>query len=73
MQDVTNFFYYDTFVKNGLPQIIWEFGDNVKPDWIHVTAFPESKKMVGGLRWNEKKITRAIRENGKTKYIPFDL
>lgn len=54
-------------------QIIWEFGDNVKPDWIHVTAFPESKKMVGGLRWNEKKLTRAVRVDGATKYIAFDL
>jgi hypothetical protein len=65
---------FEWIVKNlTFAQIIWEFGSNVEPDWIHVTAFPESKKIVGGLRWNEKKLTRAIKENDKTKYIAFDL
>jgi hypothetical protein len=54
-------------------QIIWEFGTDTEPDWIHVTAFPESKKLVGGLRWNEKKLTRAIKVGNTTKYIPFSL
>jgi hypothetical protein len=54
-------------------QMIYEFGDEKEPNWIHVTAFPESKKSMGGLIWNQKKLTRAIKVNGITKYINFDL
>lgn len=54
-------------------QIIWEFGTETNPDWIHVTAFKQSRGTVGGLAWNQKKLTRAVRVNGVTKYIPFDL
>jgi len=50
-------------------QLIWEFGDDEKPDWIHVSLVDE--KVAG--RKNRKETLRAIRtESGETKYIPFD-
>lgn len=47
-------------------QVIWEFGNDTNPDWVHVSC---KRGDIG----NRKKITRAIREGGKTKYIPFNL
>ena len=41
-------------------QLIYEFGTNDNPDWIHVSYV--SKKE------NRNRVLRAIRENGKTKY-----
>jgi zinc D-Ala-D-Ala carboxypeptidase len=54
------------FVKNNLvwDQLIWEFGTTKEPDWVHISYKKEG---------NRKQILRAIKENGKTKYIPFDL
>ena len=41
-------------------QLIWEFGDDDNPDWVHVSyVSPED---------NRKRCLRASRENGKTKY-----
>lgn len=63
------------WIVDNLPfaQIIWEYGTSIEPDWIHVTAFPESKKMIGNLRWNQKKLARCIRSNGRPTYIPLDI
>lgn len=51
------------YIKNNLEfdQIIWEFGNDKNPDWVHVSYADK----------NRKKVTKAIRENGKVKYIPF--
>ena len=51
------------YIKENLDfdQMIWEFGNDENPDWIHVSY-------VGADR-NRKKILRAVRESGKTKYI----
>ena len=51
------------YIKENLDfdQMIWEFGNDENPDWIHVSY-------VGADR-NRKKILRAVRANGKTKYI----
>lgn len=56
-------FYY---IKNNLvwDQLIWEFGDTNEPAWVHVSYSEKG---------NRKQILRAIKENGKTKYINFDL
>ncbi len=43
-------------------QLIWEFGNNENPEWVHV-----SYKKDG----NRKKLTKAITENGVTRYIPY--
>lgn len=60
---------FDWVVKNlNFDQIIWEFGNDLGPDWLHISC---KRNNVG----NRKKVTRAIRvvENGKTvtKYVPF--
>ena len=63
--DLTNadIFY---FVKDNLEydQLIWEFGDDEQPDWVHV-----SYKKEGNNRYQNLK---AVRVNGKTKYLPFE-
>ena len=49
-------------------QLIWEFGTDENPDWVHVSAVDE--KVAG--RKNRKEVLRAIRtESGETKYLPF--
>jgi len=50
------------FIKDHLDfdQIIWEFGDDDNPDWVHV-SFVSSKD-------NRNRCLKAYRKNGKTKY-----
>ena len=41
-------------------QLIWEFGDNKNPDWVHVSyVSPEE---------NRNRCLKAYRDKGKTKY-----
>ena len=50
------------FIKEHLDfdQMIWEFGDDDNPDWVHVSyVSPEE---------NRKRCLKAFREDGKTKY-----
>jgi hypothetical protein len=56
-------FYY---IKENLifDQIIWEFGDDDNPEWVHV-----SYKRDGG---NRNKVTIAYRKNGRTYYKRWD-
>lgn len=53
------------FIKEKLSydQLIWEFGNDHNPDWVHV-----SYSANGSQR---KQVLKAIKENGKTKYIPY--
>ena len=41
-------------------QMIWEFGDDDNPDWVHISYVSEDK--------NRNRCLKAYRENGKTKY-----
>ena len=41
-------------------QIIWEFGDDKNPAWVHVSYVSEAK--------NRHRCLQAYKENGKTKY-----
>lgn len=43
-------------------QIIWEFGNNDNPAWVHVSF---SKNGNRGI------VLKAIKENGKTKYVNY--
>lgn len=54
-------FYY---IKNNctFDQLIWEFGSENAPDWVHVSY----NKGV-----NRKQILRAIKSGGKTIYKPY--
>jgi zinc D-Ala-D-Ala carboxypeptidase len=42
-------------------QMIWEFGNEDNPDWVHVSYVSEDK--------NRNRILKAVRDDGKTKYI----
>ena len=57
---VTNKMVYD-YIKDNLPfdQLIWEFGDDTNPDWVHV-SYNEGK--------NRNQKLKAIKSNGKTSY-----
>lgn len=42
-------------------QMIYEFGSESNPDWVHVSYVSEEK--------NRNRILKAVRDDGKTKYI----
>jgi hypothetical protein len=42
-------------------QLIWEFGDDENPDWIHV-SYVEHRK-------NRGRVLRAVRRGGRTTYL----
>jgi zinc D-Ala-D-Ala carboxypeptidase len=52
--------YY--YIKDNLnfDQLIWEFGDDSNPDWVHVSYVSEDE--------NRKRCLMALKENGKTVY-----
>ena len=54
------FMYY--YIKDNLDfdQLIWEFGTDGSPDWVHVSYVDEDS--------NRKRCLKAYREDGKTKY-----
>ena len=51
------------YIKDNLDfdQVIWEFGDEKNPNWVHISWVSH--------RPNRKKLTIAKKVNGKTKYI----
>ncbi len=53
------------YIKNYLPfdQLIWEFGTNENPDWVHV-----SYSSTGNQR---KQALKAVKIDGKTRYNPY--
>ena len=59
----TDLFYY---IKDNLPysELIWEFGNEDKPDWVHVA--------IAKGREDEKNTKIAYRVDGKTKYAKWD-
>ena len=50
------------FIKEHLDfdQMIWEFGDDDNPDWVHVSYVSEDK--------NRNRCLKAYKKNNKTKY-----
>ena len=61
--EVTNRMVFD-FIKNKLDfdQLIWEFGTDFNPDWVHVSF------VKTGYR---KQKLKAVRSGGKTTYLPI--
>ena len=55
-----SYMYY--YIKDNLDfdQLIWEFGTDAEPDWVHVSYVDEDS--------NRKRCLKAYKENGKTKY-----
>lgn len=58
---VTNADIYN-YIKDNLvfDQLIWEFGTDKNPDWVHV-SYAEGK--------NRKQILKAVKVGGKTQYL----
>ena len=50
------------YIKNHLDfdQLIWEFGDNNNPAWVHISYVSESE--------NRRRVLKASKKNGKTIY-----
>jgi hypothetical protein len=63
MGDVLNVDIFE-YIKNSLEfdQLIWEFGNPLNPDWVHVSYNQGN---------NRKQVLRAIKVNGKTAYAPY--
>ena len=67
--DIDDIYGYKTnkemfeWVKENLDfdQMIWEFGNEDNPDWVHISYVSEDK--------NRNRILKAVRDDGKTKYI----
>jgi hypothetical protein len=59
--DITNKEIFD-YIKNNLSfdQLIWEFGTDKNPDWVHVSYESNGKQ--------RKQILKAAKKNGKTYY-----
>jgi len=51
------------FIKENLDfdQMIWEFGDDSNPNWVHVSYVSPKE--------NRNRCLKAYKENGKTKYM----
>jgi zinc D-Ala-D-Ala carboxypeptidase len=50
------------YIKESLEfdQLIWEFGNDEQPDWVHVSY---------NLGKNRMRILKAVKQNGRTQYI----
>lgn len=61
---VTNKMIFD-YIKDNLnfDQLIWEFGNDAAPDWVHVSYESTGKQ--------RKQILRAVRKGGATSYVPY--
>lgn len=61
---ITNKMVFE-YIKNNLDfdQLIWEFGDDTNPDWVHVSYESNGRQ--------RKQILKAVRVNGKTTYKPW--
>lgn len=64
LQGITNKMVFD-YIKESLEfdQLIWEFGSDSNPDWVHVSYESTGKQ--------RKQILKAKRVNGKTVYEPY--
>lgn len=61
---VTNKMVFD-YVKDNLnfDQLIYEFGNDINPDWVHISYESTGKQ--------RKQVLKAVKINGQTKYIPY--
>lgn len=61
---ITNKHVFD-YIKDNLEfdQLIWEFGTDTNPDWVHVSYESTGKQ--------RKQILKAIKKGGATSYVPY--
>ena len=61
MKCADNALLFETIRKNFVfDQLIWEFGNNSAPDWVHVSMREKN---------NRCEALQTVNENGKTKYL----
>lgn len=61
---ISNAQIFDYIKKNlNFDQLIWEFGTDANPDWVHVSYESTGKQ--------RKQILKAIKKNGKASYINY--
>lgn len=83
LQNVTNFFAYDTFIQDGLPQINWEFGKvgkdyYYKPLFLKITdlinedVYYSSRFLMTNMD-SELSTNFVYTENTRFRGIPYDL
>jgi zinc D-Ala-D-Ala carboxypeptidase len=62
---ITNKMVFD-YIKDNLEfdQLIWEFGTDSNPDWVHVSY-------ESNLR-QRKQVLKAIKKGGATSYVPYN-
>ena len=61
---ITNKQVFDFIRQNvNFDQMIWEFGTDANPDWVHVSYNSDGPQ--------RKQILKAVKSGGATKYLPF--
>jgi zinc D-Ala-D-Ala carboxypeptidase len=62
--DVTNAQIFN-YIKDNLEfdQLIWEFGTDSNPDWVHVSYESKGKQ--------RKQILKAVKKGAATSYVPY--
>jgi hypothetical protein len=61
---ITNKMVFD-YIKDNIQfdQLIWEFGTDKNPDWVHVSYESTGKQ--------RKQILKAVKKGGATSYVPY--
>jgi len=61
---ITNKMVFD-YIKDNLQfdQLIWEFGTDANPDWVHVSYSSDGKQ--------RKQMLKAVKKGGATSYVPY--
>lgn len=63
--NLQNAHIFQHLLKKEFDQLIWEFGNELTPDWVHVSYRKNN---------NRNQILRAIKSaTGRTQYLPFNL
>ena len=61
---ITNKMVFDYIKENlNFDQLIFEFGNETNPDWVHVSYESTGKQ--------RKQVLKAVKTNGQTKYLPY--
>lgn len=61
---ITNKQVFDFIRENvNFDQMIWEFGTDANPDWVHVSYESTGKQ--------RKQVLKAVKQGGATKYVPY--
>lgn len=64
LQGLTNKEIFDYIRENLVfDQLIWEFGTDENPDWVHVSY---------SAKQNRGQVLKSVKVDGKTKYLPYE-